>query len=272
MSPQVGDPDTVLARADRVHEGWMRQFRTPQRQVVIDEFFRRLLRELALPPDTLVLDAGCGSCSHTVRLARCGMRCLGIDFSAFALRRGRDYVRECGLSERIWLARASLLDLPLRDASVPAVLCWGVLMHIPRLERAVEELARVLVPGGLIVISEANMHSLQYTVIRLLRRVGLWRRGSPQEVTPRGVEGWTETPDGAYLTRQARVGYYRRLLEQHGIRVIARRGTRFTTLDTNAPSALVRRLALWINTQWMFTLRIPWLAVDGLLIGRKSAS
>ncbi|MFJ4689188.1 class I SAM-dependent methyltransferase [Streptomyces sp. NPDC088789] len=52
--------------------------------------------------------------------------------------------------------RADAADLPILDATVDAVTCSGVLHHIEDPRRAINEVARVLRPGGLFVIREPN--------------------------------------------------------------------------------------------------------------------
>ena len=56
--------------------------------------------------------------------------------------------RNLGRDRRVRILPASLLDIPLPDASADAVLCTQVLEHIAEHERAAAELSRVLKPGG----------------------------------------------------------------------------------------------------------------------------
>ena len=52
-----------------------------------------------------------------------------------------------------WTALGSGLDLPVRDASVDIAYSSNVLEHVPQPERMVEEMLRVVRPGGLAVVS-----------------------------------------------------------------------------------------------------------------------
>jgi len=47
--------------------------------------------------------------------------------------------------------------LPFRSASFDAVLCTHVLVHLPEPHRAVEEMSRVLKPGGSLILSARQM-------------------------------------------------------------------------------------------------------------------
>jgi SAM-dependent methyltransferase len=105
------------------------------------------LVEGGLHPDARrrVLDAGCGSGANLVVLAPYG-RCVGIDLSAdaLALARSRDAAAAC----------ASLSRLPFGDGLFGLVTSFDVLYHrwVPDDAAAVRELARVLEPGGLLLV------------------------------------------------------------------------------------------------------------------------
>ena len=158
-----------LAGADELHEQWIATYRTPERERFVGMLFNRVVKYIDAPPGSVVLDAGCGTCANSVRLVDRGLRCIALDFSDFALRKAGQDIAKRGMNSRIALCCGSLLELPFRDGEVDYILCWGVLMHIPKLDLAVSELARVLRPGGKILISESNMHSLQ------LLAAGAWR-------------------------------------------------------------------------------------------------
>ena len=75
-----------------------------------------------------------------------------------------------------------LTRLTLPSASFERVFSWGVLVHIEDVERALDELCRVVAPGGTLALAVSNLASLDYALERsarlLLRRplAGLVRR------------------------------------------------------------------------------------------------
>lgn len=92
---------------------------------------------------------------------------------------------------------ATSLDFP--DGAFDVVYSFGVLHHIPEVEKAVAEIRRVLKPGGDLLLMLYNRRSINYTVeIMLLRKLGLRMLSLPGAV--------------ALL---ARMGFPRHKLERH---------------------------------------------------------
>src|SRR3989449_2888486 len=147
--------ENLLARPE-IHQQWSRHYRTADNESFYEQAFDEILRVLNPPPGTTFLDAGCGSCAHSVRLARRGFNVRAVDFFESALAMAEGYVNSKELQDQIILGRESLLELLFPDETFDYGLGWGVLMHIPRVERAVSELSRVIKPGGTLVVSEGN--------------------------------------------------------------------------------------------------------------------
>ena len=128
---------------------WSETYDAPLRLSPLEEpVVHRLLD--ALPPSSLVLDAACGTGRHSVYLAGRGHRIIGIDRSPEMLARAR---RKIGAGE---FREGDLTALPLADASVDAVVCALALVHLPDVDAAVRELARVVRPGGRVIISDVH--------------------------------------------------------------------------------------------------------------------
>jgi SAM-dependent methyltransferase len=99
------------------------------------------------PPGRL-LDAGCGTGGNLLHLARLDKvaRTAGIDLAPEALAA----CREKGLT----VARGSLLALPFAEESFELVTSFDVIYHawVPDDDAAIDELRRVLRPGGLLLV------------------------------------------------------------------------------------------------------------------------
>jgi O-antigen biosynthesis protein len=98
-----------------------------------------------------VLDAACGTGHGTALLARVADVAVGVDFAPPALERAR---REHGAVAEF--REGDLRDLPFDDAVFDHALCFEAIAHVREPETVVDELRRVLRPGGLLLISAPN--------------------------------------------------------------------------------------------------------------------
>jgi SAM-dependent methyltransferase len=102
---------------------------------------------IAAAPPGRALDAACGTGRHARRLVELGHRVSGIDLTPEMLERARVNVPEATF------AVADLRELPFPDESFELAVCGLAMSHLPSLNEAVAELARVLTPGGRLIIS-----------------------------------------------------------------------------------------------------------------------
>ena len=98
-------------------------------------------------PGSRVLDLCCGHGNVTEALAATGAEVTGLDFSAAMLEAARARVPQADLVE------GDAQAMPFEDASFDAVTCNVGLGHVPDQPKAVREIARVLRPGGVAVLS-----------------------------------------------------------------------------------------------------------------------
>ncbi len=123
-----------------------------------------------LPRDLVVADLGCGTGDLARRLARRVGRVVAVDRSAAMLRAAR---RRLDGIANVELHRADLESLPLADASCDAALLVLALSYAPDPERALAEAARVLRPGGALVVADLLLHDDD----EFRRRMGQATRG-----------------------------------------------------------------------------------------------
>jgi SAM-dependent methyltransferase len=127
---------------------------------------------LAMRPGEVVLDLASGMGQDTRALAsrrkRSGMT-IGLEPSHRMIRWGQEQERRLpGVAERVFWVRGLAEELPLRGGVVDAILCKGAMDHFQSPRQAMREIARVLRPGGRLVIALANYDSLSC-------RLGRWR-------------------------------------------------------------------------------------------------
>ena len=98
----------------------------------------------------VTLDAACGTGRHTAELAARGHRVIAVDSSTEMLARARDRVPSADLRS------GDLHRLPVTDGEVDLVVCALALTHVPRLGPVFAEFARVLRPGGHLIVSDVH--------------------------------------------------------------------------------------------------------------------
>ena len=114
---------------------------------------------LRIPPGSRILDIGCGTGRHTAEACRLkDVTVLGCDPNAQDLLQAGQriaYHKQVGAygGGSCALASAGITDLPFADNSFDVVICSEVLEHISDDRKALHELARVLRPGGHLVVS-----------------------------------------------------------------------------------------------------------------------
>jgi SAM-dependent methyltransferase len=104
-----------------------------------------------------VLDIGCGSSRIIADLPRGS---VAVDILQRKLRYAKRFERA--------LVRASGFALPFRDASFSCVLCSQVIEHVPKESPILDELCRVLAPGGRLVLGTPDYANWQWVYIEKL--------------------------------------------------------------------------------------------------------
>jgi 2-polyprenyl-3-methyl-5-hydroxy-6-metoxy-1,4-benzoquinol methylase len=254
---------------EHIHELWESGFRSPRNEQFYELAFERILGKIQPPAGSVFLEVGCGPGFQAMRLARRGYRVKAVDFSDAVLDVARENVRAAGLEHLIEIAREDLIDLSYEDHIFDYALCWGVLMHVPQVERAIEELSRVIAPGGHLIAHEGNAHSPEAIAIlaakRMTRRPGLRR-------TPAGVEHWKETPAGPLLTRRANIPWLIAAFERQGLLMQCRSPTQLTELYVKPPWGWMKNWMYSLNDHWYRRVGISQLAVGNTLLLQRAGS
>ncbi len=191
-----------------------------------------------------------------------------MDFSAAILEQARAAAAKQGYSERISFEQSDLTALSIPSGSVQRAVCWGVLMHVPDIGAAVAELARVIAPGGTLVVSEGNMRSLQAVTLRWLKKL-LGRERAEIMRTPAGIEFWEETSTARLMTRQADIPWLIAEFRRHGLELVERRAGQFTEIYVLLPWKPLRSLVHAINNHWFRWIKFAGPAYGNLLIMRR---
>ena len=182
-----------------------RRWRASRLGKITDALEEALLLELIGSPGALrILDAGCGDGALATALAGRGANMTGVDADPHMLAAGR--VRAEGMGMNLTFVEGDVRALPFPDASFDVVVAVTVLCFVPDAQHAVREMARVMRPGGRMVIGE-------------LGRWNLW-------AAKRRIKGWLGS--ATWRAAKFRTAHeLERLVRSAGLDVTATRGAIF---------------------------------------------
>jgi ubiquinone/menaquinone biosynthesis C-methylase UbiE len=114
-----------------------------------------------------ILDVGCGNGWVLSNFFRQGAKCFGLDLTQKAVDLSKERFKMINGSAFFLVANAE--ELPFQDSSFDVVTAMGVLHHTPKIAKAIEEIYRVLKPGGKIVLMLYHKNSILYRFYMPLR-------------------------------------------------------------------------------------------------------
>lgn len=146
---------------DFSHGHWFDHLDASRRFMWSPEELPRLGNLLELRAGMRIADFGCGwgFLGHLLLpLISPGGRVDGFELQEELIQRGRERITEAGQSGRIVIHQADITSLDeVPDDRYGLAICQTVLMHLSRPDRALEEMKRVVKPGGLVVAIEPDL-------------------------------------------------------------------------------------------------------------------
>lgn len=133
-----------------------------RREIGRNPWYVRILLEaldLEAGPIRLVVDVGCGSGAYTRLIARAlpaSGRILGIDIDSELTTAARRLAASEELEQRMSFLTGDALRLPLAEGCADRAFCNALLWLLPDRLAALQEMARAVRPGGLVVASEPD--------------------------------------------------------------------------------------------------------------------
>ena len=182
----AADYDATITRDYGIyHRGWVHP--------ILD----RLAREF---PGGAVLDVGCGTGVLTLALAERGFEVVAVDHSPEMLAIARRKAAEAGLSPRIRFEEGDVTRLRFADDSFAGATAQGVLHHLADPAASLDEIKRVVRPGGFVFVSEPCLEQTPPSkateaALRIARPVKRRVRPSKRDAVPETVEKPLSGPD-----------------------------------------------------------------------------
>ena len=140
---------------------------TNARQLVPGRSWAAWSRALGhLLPPLSVADLGCGEGYLTIETSRWASKVIAVDRSKTVLDRARELASRRKVSNVTW-KKGELEKLPLGDASVDLALMSQALHHAADPAKALKEAARILAPGGRVLVLDLREHDERWVKDRL---------------------------------------------------------------------------------------------------------
>jgi len=115
---------------------------------------------LRLMPPMAVADLGAGEGSSALLLSQRAVRVIAVDSSAKMIEVGRELVAQHGV-KNVEFRLGDMEEIPIADGEVELVFFSQSLHHALHPERALAEAARILAPGGRIVVLDLLKHRFE---------------------------------------------------------------------------------------------------------------
>ena len=187
---------------------------------------QRMLEILDAQPGERVVDVGCGPGLLALQLADAVSpdgRILGIDSSAAMLELAR---QRCGHLDNVEFIECDATAVEADDASADIVVCAQVLLYVNDVDGAVREFARILKPGGRVLIVETDWRSAvinSSTIEKTEEIINAWDKAVPSpnlptRLTPllrtHGFENIVVEPFPVLSTKLEKGGFASSMLQQ----------------------------------------------------------
>lgn len=153
--------------------------------------FMRQLMEFDNFRGKRLLEIGCGLGTDLIQFARAGAVVTGVDLTPASIELVRKRFALEGIPCEAQVADAE--HLPFPDNSFDVVYSFGVLHHTPNTQKAIDEIYRVLKPGGRIIIMLYHKDSLHVLLGAPLYKISHKLRATARSL----VEDWVRVYDGA---------------------------------------------------------------------------
>ena len=166
-------------------KSWDEDYCHPIAEYYYDKAIVKMLKLMGIKSDELIVDAGCGPGVHSVRIAQQGYQVLAIDRSKTMLEEAKIRAKKAGCDKAINFQQEDLTQLTFADASFQYVFSWGVIIHIQDVEKALDELARIIKPGGKLALYITNEKAWDHIIESAIRFL-LGKPLSEQKELPMG--------------------------------------------------------------------------------------
>ncbi|MEC0207744.1 demethylmenaquinone methyltransferase [Paenibacillus ehimensis] len=121
------------------------------------------MKKMNVKPGATAIDLCCGTGDWTISLAQASGtgKIVGLDFSQNMLDVGGEKIKRLGMDKQIELVQGNAMALPFEDHSFDYATIGFALRNVPDLVKVIEEMQRVVKPGGMVVSLELSKPTWQ---------------------------------------------------------------------------------------------------------------
>jgi ubiquinone/menaquinone biosynthesis C-methylase UbiE len=112
-----------------------------------------LIEKLAINPNDVVMDFGCGPGYYTIELAKKAKSVVAVDLSSEMLKKAQNKADKAGV-KNIQFLQSNGTNIQLKDSSVDIILLVTVYHEVGESEAVLKEFSRILKPEGKLIIVE----------------------------------------------------------------------------------------------------------------------
>lgn len=146
----------VLAHFDERSIQWNQLYERSQFQDRLSLFVNKIKKNV--PPQSMILDYGCGTGRIAIELATCGYQVKGVDGASGMIQKARSEAE----NQKLLLASFETIEPSTwrPPQQYDAIVCSSVLEYVPNDELLLFRFAEALVPGGILLVSIPYAFSL----------------------------------------------------------------------------------------------------------------
>lgn len=260
MSSEVFETEKTI-------KSWDEDYYHPIAETYYDSAIQTMLQLMDVQPESTILDAGCGPGVHSIRVAKKNHKIRAIDISETMLNEAARRVEKANLKALVEFQKEDLTNLKIPDASFQYVFSWGVVIHIKHIEKALNELARVVKPKGKLALYVTNKMALDH-LLELPIRFIVGKPKVKQQKLAMGNGTYYDMNGNKLWVWEIDVNYLSEYVESLGFRLVHRVIGEFTEIQRRLEGK-PREFLLRLNNLCYFLKLPPTLASTNLLVFEK---
>jgi len=155
----------------------------PDLEFLFQQATRLILQEVNAKEGEYVLDVGCGRAIDAAELSKNGAITIGLEPSGVMLCRAKEKLAEANTTVALFQGMGE--TLPFKSCFFDKVMCKGALDHFVSPSKTMDEISRVLKPGGEMIIAIANFESLGFRIgKKVIRLKVVFGAKVEEQITP----------------------------------------------------------------------------------------